>query len=56
MVWYSTGGYGTDTSSTSVQAQLYDAGGKPVGDQFQVNSYTLDKQLIPLGDPYRPGG
>lgn len=33
-----------DSSSDSVQAQLYDGTGAPVGGQFQVNSYTTGTQ------------
>jgi hypothetical protein len=44
VVWDSRGSYGTDTSTTSVQARLYDASGTPAGGQFQVNSYTTSSQ------------
>ena len=47
VVWHSRGSYGTDTSSWSVQAQRYDAGGTAVGTQFQVNSYTTGWQNDP---------
>jgi hypothetical protein len=42
--WYSYGSAGTDTSGDSVQAQLYDLNGLPVGSQFQVNTYTTEHQ------------
>jgi len=42
--WYSYGSPGTDTSGDSVQAQLYDLNGLPVGSQFQVNTYTTEHQ------------
>ena len=45
VVWESNLGDGTDTSYTSIQAQRYDANGAPVGEQFQVNSYTTYSQL-----------
>jgi len=47
VVWNSWGSYGTDTSYRSIQGQHYDASGTPVGDQFQVNTYTTDNQLSP---------
>jgi hypothetical protein len=40
MVWDSDGGYGDDTSFSSIQAQRYDVNGTQLGGQFQVNSYT----------------
>jgi hypothetical protein len=47
VVWESNGSAGTDTDSTSIQGQRYDAGGAPVGSQFQVNSYTTLYQRTP---------
>jgi hypothetical protein len=47
VVWHSNGSSGTDTSSNSIQAQRYDAAGIPVGDEFQVNSYTTGTQWNP---------
>jgi len=47
VVWYSYGSYGTDSSQSSIQGQLYDASGARVGSQFQVNSYTTSYQLVP---------
>lgn len=47
VVWDSEGSYGTDTSDLSIQAQAYDTSGKPVGGQFQVNSFTTDMQGFP---------
>jgi hypothetical protein len=56
VVWESGGSAGTDTgggsgcscsSSWSVQGQRYDASGFPVGEQFQVNTYTPHNQLQP---------
>jgi len=55
-VWESRGSHGTDTDDLSVQAQFYDASGKPVGGEFQVNSYTLDKQRAPSVTPIDPEG
>lgn len=47
VVWESAGSFGTDTSDFSIQGQFYDASGNPVGGEFQVNSYTNDKQIAP---------
>jgi hypothetical protein len=40
VVWQSYGSSGTDSSYSSVQGQLYDSAGTPVGAEFQVNTYT----------------
>ena len=56
VVWESRGSYGTDTSYQSIQGQVYDASAKPVGGQFQVNSYTPDKQRSPSVTPIDPEG
>jgi len=47
VVWRSLGSSGTDFSLTSVQAQRYDAGGTPVGAQFQVNTFITNDQYFP---------
>ena len=47
VAWVSDGSAGTDTSYTSIQAQLYDLDGAPIGGQFQVNSYTTSYQQRP---------
>jgi hypothetical protein len=47
VVWDSDGSDGTDTHGRSIQGQLYDASGTPLGGQFQVNSYTLNNQQRP---------
>jgi hypothetical protein len=44
VVWQSTGSFGNDSLSNSIQAQRYDANGAPAGDQFQVNTYTTYSQ------------
>lgn len=46
VVWESKGSADTDTSDFSVQGQFFDASGDPVGNQFQVNSYTNYKQRL----------
>jgi hypothetical protein len=47
VVWHSYGSAGSDTSDYSVQGQRYDASGNAVGSEFQVNSYTTDRQYGP---------
>src|SRR5262245_48343650 len=48
VVWDSDGGSpGTDTDSVSVQGQLLDATGSPLGAEFQVNTYTTQYQSTP---------
>jgi len=44
VVWQSEGSGGTDTSGQSIQGQLFDAAGAPLGGQFQVNTYTTFDQ------------
>ena len=47
VAWWSDGSGGTDGSAFSVQARLYDAGGSPAGDEFQVNTLTTNVQWYP---------
>lgn len=47
VAWASNGSSGSDTSLYSVQARRYDADGNPLGDEFQVNTYTSDNQWFP---------
>jgi hypothetical protein len=47
VVWSSPGSFGTDTSGTSIQGQLYASDGSAVGGEFQVNTYTASNQLSP---------
>ena len=44
-VWPSLGSYGDDHDGFSIQARLFDASGQPLGDEFQVNTYTTSFQL-----------
>jgi hypothetical protein len=44
VVWESLGSLGTDADEESVQGQLYDAMGAPIGGQFQVNTSTNSRQ------------
>jgi hypothetical protein len=48
VVWTSEGGSGgTDTSFASIQGQRFDRDGTPLGDEFQVNTYTTGHQWQP---------
>jgi hypothetical protein len=53
VAWESFGSFGTDTNGYSIQARRFDADGNPLGDQFQVNTYTTGFQSHPTlaGDP-----
>ena len=61
IVWSSQGSAGgpslpLDTSSTSIQGQLFDSHGLRIGPQFQVNSYTTDYQRFPAVATFSQGG
>ena len=47
IVWESNGSGGSDTSSGSIQGQIFEASGTPVGDQFEVNTFTTGLQRDP---------
>jgi RNA polymerase sigma factor (sigma-70 family) len=47
VAWSSQGSTGSDTSNYSIQARRFDAAGAPLGSQFQVNTYTTEKQTYP---------
>ena len=47
VVWDSDVSSGTDTDQKSVQAQRYASDGSARGGEFQVNTYTTDRQLDP---------
>ncbi len=47
VVWSSDGSFGSDLDGSSIQAQRFDSVGAPVGDQFQVNTYTTSLQFSP---------
>lgn len=47
VVWASEGSSGSDNSDYSIQGQRYASDGSPVGGEFQVNTYTTDKQGYP---------
>ena len=44
VVWESYGSDGTDDDYNSIQGQLYDSDGNPVGGEFQVNTITSSRQ------------
>ncbi len=47
IAWQSDVSAGGDTDGFSVQARRYGAAGQPLGDQFQVNTYTTSDQNLP---------
>jgi hypothetical protein len=47
VVWETGASGGTDSTGYSVQGQRYNAAGSAVGSQFQVNTYTTDRQRRP---------
>jgi len=47
VVWMSYGSFGTDASYVSIQGQRYTSNGSAQGAQFQVNTYTTNKQWLP---------
>ncbi len=56
IAWQSHGSSDTDTSLYSVQAQRYTVDGWPIGEQFQVNTYTVGRQYLPAIGPDGAGG
>jgi hypothetical protein len=48
VIWASSGSSGTDTNNFSIQGQSYNAAGTAVGSEFQVNTYTTNRQFFPL--------
>jgi hypothetical protein len=47
VVWRSEGSFGSDSDTFSIQARRYAANGGPLGDQFQVNTYTTGGSGVP---------
>ncbi len=47
VVWASYGSGGTDSDLDSIQGQRYASDGSPVGSEFQVNTYTTNRQTHP---------
>lgn len=56
VVWQSMGSFETDNSGYSVQARLFDALGRPLGVEFQVNAYTTGTQWSPAVAGFDGGG
>jgi len=50
------GGAGGDTSGTAIKAQIYDAAGAKVGDEFLVNTTTASDQYFPTIGALADGG
>jgi hypothetical protein len=46
----SYGGFGDDTDWDSIQLRMYSAAGTPLGPEFQVNTYTTERQRVPSVD------
>lgn len=46
VAWQSTGSFGNDNYFSSIQARRFDVNGVPLGDQFQVNTYTTSFQRL----------
>ncbi|MCP3961424.1 MAG: hypothetical protein GY719_26565 [bacterium] len=44
VVWESSGSAGNDAAYQSIQTRRLDSSGAPVGQDFQVNTYTTDRQ------------
>jgi hypothetical protein len=47
VVWTSDGSSGDDDDFGSIQARRFDEAGEPLGSDFQVNTYTTERQLGP---------
>lgn len=47
VVWWSDGSAGSDTDGRSIQGRRFDSTGAPLGNEFQINSYTTGDQLRP---------
>lgn len=47
VVWDSYGSSGPDQDGWGIVARRFDARGVPLGDEFQVNSYTTGRQVLP---------
>ncbi|MCO6187036.1 tandem-95 repeat protein, partial [Rhizobium sp. L1K21] len=55
VTWQSADGV-DDTSGTSIKAQMYDANGNAVGEEFLVNTKTRDYQITPSITALADGG
>lgn len=47
VAWNSDGGNGTDTSDLSIRAHRFASDGSRIGQEFQINTYTTDRQWVP---------
>ena len=47
IAWRSFGSVGDDNSDYCIQARPFDSAGVPISDQFQVNTYTTQRQQYP---------
>src|SRR6185295_17446085 len=47
VVWQSQGSSGNDASGYSIQARRFDSSGSAIGDDFQVNTFTVSAQRFP---------
>lgn len=47
VAWHSYGSSGSDSSAASIQARRFASDGNPLGQDFQVNSYTTGQQRLP---------
>ncbi len=56
IVWGSPGSYGSDTHGGSIQGRRFDSDGRPLGGDFQINSYTYGEQEEPAIAPLEDGG
>ena len=56
VAWESLGSIGVDNDSYSIQARRFDSSGSPVGDDFQVNTYTTGEQSYPAIAAMADGG
>lgn len=56
VVWASTTSNGNDSDDSSIQAQRFSSDGAQIGPQFQVNSYTPNRQTQPVVSPDGSGG
>ena len=56
VVWGSEGSSGTDSDSYSIQGQRFASNGNAEGEEFQINSFTPDKQSFPATGPDGAGG
>ena len=54
--WRDSSGQGGDADSTGIKARIFDASGDPVGDEFLVNTVTVNNQQDPAITALASGG